>query len=146
MWDTNKVQEARMVAEMAHGDTTRWDGKTPYITHPIAVANKMVTSDQKQVALLHDVLEDTALTMEDLIHHGFSKVVRDAVAAITKGQAERYVDYLDRVAENVLAATVKIADIEHNIGSLPPKNKQRRQKYELAIAYLKLKLDRQNDE
>ena len=144
MWRTDKVQEADLVAEMAHRGQTRWDGKTPYITHPRTVAKRVKTKLEKQVALLHDVVEDTAMTMQDLADHGFDKRVLDAITAITKGNRESYTEYLERVAANKLATTVKIEDIGHNLESLKKepnakKNRQRKDKYELAIEYLKLK-------
>lgn len=70
---------------------------------------------EKIVALLHDVCEDSTITIEDLEQIGFSKEVIDAVIAITKNQNEFYEDYIERVRKNKIALSVKLADLEHNI-------------------------------
>lgn len=124
------------IAYHAHRGQKRWDG-SPYIDHPIAVAQSLKDVDAQIVALLHDVVEDTDITLDDL--SSFGDEVVDAVNAITKRDGERYVDYLNRVAANGLATEVKIADITHNLNDNPGKmSKSMRDKYELAIEYLKL--------
>lgn len=86
----------------------------PYILHCLRVANAMVTTDEKIVALLHDVVEDTEITFEYLEHEGFSEEVVTAVKAITRELEETYNDYLLRVARNELAYKVKLADMLDN--------------------------------
>jgi len=71
------------IAYEAHEGQTRWSGE-PYITHPEAVAAAVITEDEKIVAWLHDVVEDTNVTLEDLMGEGFSGDVIDGVDAMTK--------------------------------------------------------------
>ena len=87
----------------------------PYVTHPIYVASKMKTNEEIIVALLHDVIEDTKLTIEDLIEEGFCEETIKAVEAITRKPEEEYFQYIKRVKENPLARKIKIEDLKHNM-------------------------------
>lgn len=89
-------------------------GGAPYIEHPTAVANMLTTEDEKIVAYLHDVVEDTPITLADLKAKGFSEVVLAAVDSMTKRAGEAYDTYLARLCANPLAVKVKIADMTHN--------------------------------
>lgn len=85
----------------------------PYILHPIRVAEMVDTEEEKMVAVLHDVVEDTPVIIETIeIEFGFE--IADAVLAITHFPGERRKDYLDRVIVNDLARTVKLADMRDN--------------------------------
>lgn len=86
----------------------------PYINHPIAVANLVKNDDARIVALLHDVLEDTNITVNNLIHYGFNKTIIDAIVILTRKIDEDYEQYLERVKSNSIALEVKIADLTHN--------------------------------
>ena len=89
-----------------------------YITHPTRVAAKFVDdSDLQSISFLHDVLEDCAVTEEDL-REMFTTQVVDAVVAITKRDGQSYDDYLKQVKENEMALAVKLADIEDNVSRL----------------------------
>ena len=71
--------------------------------------------NEKIVAVLHDTLEDTKITKDDLINYGFNKEIIDAIITITKKADEDYNDYISRIKLNNLAKTVKIADILDNL-------------------------------
>lgn len=88
----------------------------PYALHPKRVASRLSERDEKLVALLHDTIEDTCLTAEDLISIGFPRNVVDAVMVITIRENESYDEYIDRVigSNNVLSLKVKKADMEDN--------------------------------
>jgi len=93
----------------------------PYILHPLRVAAACDTEPEKVVAVLHDVVEDTHVEMQD-IYYDFGDKIGAGVEAMTKlekigGKSERYRDYLDRVRDNPLAWKVKLKDMEDN--SLP---------------------------
>lgn len=89
-----------------------------YITHPVRVAaNFTHDQDLQSVALLHDVLEDSEATEEEL-RKQFSSQVVDAVVVITKKQGQNYEEYLGLVKANKLALTVKLADIADNVRRL----------------------------
>jgi len=91
----------------------------PYILHPLRVAEALETEDEKVVAVLHDVVEDTHVTGEE-IHKLFGQVIGDAVDCMTKfeklpnGRYESYREYLDRVGANPIAKRVKLADMTDN--------------------------------
>lgn len=108
--DTIKV--ADLVASMAHRGQVDKMG-TAYIEHPRAVASFVETETEKTVALLHDVLEDTYLTEDDL-RPVFGDEITDAVVALTRNDGEEYFAYIRRVKQNPLAIRVKLADLKHN--------------------------------
>lgn len=85
-----------------------------YILHCIRVANSLTTEDEKTVALLHDVIEDTKTTIDDLRKYYFLPSIIEALRAITKNENETYNSYLKRVAANDLAYSVKLADMWDN--------------------------------
>lgn len=116
-------------------------GGNPYILHPIMVALNVESDDEKIVALLHDVVEDTGTTLDDLWEAGFSDRIIEAVDVLTKKDSENYEDYLCRVKENELAKNVKIADLRHNsdvsrLKTVNEKDVARITKYLKALCYL----------
>lgn len=108
------------VASIAHHGQVDKCGR-PYLLHPVRVAVAVKrqggNAELEAVALLHDVVEDTDWTLEDLESAGFPLVVLEAVDAITRRDGEDYVDYLLRVRENQLALAVKCADITDNLSA-----------------------------
>ena len=133
----NQIKLAKAIAQVAHHNQFRNDKKTPYITHPAAVAEK-VSETAKPAAWLHDVLEDNkAFTPFLLQQLGVADYTVDAVVLLTKkqGAIEHYEDYIGRVAENAIAREVKIADIEHNLSCSPSETARR--KYRQALDILK---------
>lgn len=86
----------------------------PYIFHPYHIAEQMDTEDAIIVALLHDVLEDTNITLNYLTEQGFSKNITDALNLLTHNKNEDYYEYIRRIKTNPLATKVKIADLIHN--------------------------------
>ena len=88
----------------------------PYILHPIRVMLKQTSLEGRQTALLHDIIEDGHLRMDDLENYGFSAEVLAAVGAITRYPGEAYLrQYIERVACNQLATAVKIDDLIDNM-------------------------------
>jgi hypothetical protein len=87
---------------------------TAYICHPLAVMRGVTTMDEKIVAVLHDVVEDTPVTLDYLRTLGFDDGIVSAVDAVTKRAGEPLAESMARVAANPLALTVKFADIAHN--------------------------------
>lgn len=112
-----EVLKAVTVATRAHQGHFRKDG-SPYISHVVRVALRLNTSDPQllAVALLHDTVEDTSVTLDELKELGFSQVVIDAVDAITKRPGEQYQrDFIERICKNPIARAVKMADIADNL-------------------------------
>lgn len=86
-----------------------------YYHHPIRVAEKCQSINAKVVALLHDTIEDTEVTVETLQKEGFSQDIIDGVLSVTKREGESYEDFVRRAAENPLGREVKKADLEDNM-------------------------------
>ena len=136
------VRLAEIIATGAHfGQVDK--GYTPYIYHPQRVASFVKTEDEKTVAWLHDVVEDTDVTLQDLKMVGFPIYIINAVDAITHREGEDRQDYLNRVAEDPIAIKVKLADLKHNsdlsriqFRDLEQKDYDRVERYKREIEYL----------
>ncbi len=87
----------------------------PYIYHPLRIMMRMQTEEEKIVALLHDLVEDTSITLQDLKKEGFSKEVVKAVDLLTRYPKQTYQEYIDGLKGNRLAMQVKIGDLEDNM-------------------------------
>lgn len=105
---------AKTIAKVAHNGQVDKAGR-PYIEHPLTVADMLNEPDEKVVALLHDVLEDSDFTADDLHKMEFPQDVIDAVCALTRESEESRRNYIRRVKENPLATRVKLADLRHNM-------------------------------
>jgi (p)ppGpp synthase/HD superfamily hydrolase len=79
------------------------------------VAIRLDSPFEKIVALLHDVVEDTDVTLDELRELGFEPMIVEAVDRVTKRPGERYADFIDRAAGHELSRAVKVADIEDNL-------------------------------
>ena len=103
----NEYELAYRLASKAHKGQKDKGGED-YFKHPLTVSNKLSGDKEKVVALLHDVVEDTDVTVNDLKEAGFSDEVVSAVSTITKKAGEDYEEYLNRVKQNPIALRVKI--------------------------------------
>ena len=113
------VAAAENLAREAHSGQFRRDGVTPYIVHPEAVASRVTTPEEKATAWLHDVLEDTQKTQQDLLNAGIPQNVVNAVVIMTKTPGVSYMDYLVNVKNDPIARVVKIADMNSNLADTP---------------------------
>ena len=107
------INVAKNIATEVHAGQMDKGGEA-YILHPMTVASKVESDDEKIVAWLHDTVEDSRITLTDLKESGFSKEVINAVDAITKKQGQSYDEYINNLKENTIAVKVKIADLTHN--------------------------------
>ena len=105
---------ATSIAIGVHDGQFDKNGK-PYINHVFRVMNAGQTMQEKIVGVLHDVIEDSDMTIEDLIKHGFGTDILDAVDAMTHYDNETYDAYIDRVISNPIAIRVKINDLTDNM-------------------------------
>ena len=133
------VKMASYISESAHRGAVDKAG-APYIRHPERVASRMETDEEKVVAWLHDVVEDTDITLET-IRSLFGNETADAVDAITHRKGEMWSDYLIRVKGNPISKTVKISDLidNSNLSRLPnvtAKDIKRVAKYHRALMFL----------
>ena len=147
---TGLTKLAMKVAYKAHEGQTDRNG-LPYIYHPFHLAQQMQTEDTCVVALLHDVIEDTDVTIEDLRGYGFTEAQLEAVKFMThippdkdmteEERLEDYLDYVRRLKQNEIARTVKLADLKHNcditrLNEVTDIDLKRREKYLKAIEIL----------
>ena len=137
---TEMTKKALCLCFEAHKEQVDKSGM-PYVFHPFHLAEQMETEDTIIVALLHDIVEDTDCTIEDLAKMGFSKPVTDAVALMTHTKGVDYMDYVGKIKENPIAKAVKLADLRHNsdlsrLEVIDEKSLARREKYLKAIAFL----------
>lgn len=104
---------ARAIAEKAHADQVDKAGE-PYIGHPAHVAASVEGDKAKAVAWLHDVVEDTSTTFDDLRAAGVDDEVLAALELLTHDKSAPYMEYVAAIKKNDLARTVKLADLAHN--------------------------------
>ena len=136
----SQSEKAYEIAKKAHLGQIDKAGED-YIKHPEKVDSFVNSDEEKAVAYLHDVIEDTELTLEDLREYGFSEEVLKAVDVITKKKGQDYQTYLNSVKENKLARVVKLADLRHNsdltrLINITEKDIERKEKYQKAIDFL----------
>ena len=111
------IETSLQIALRAYAGKTDKAGRE-YILHPLRVMAKMSTDLERSTALLHDVLEDSDITAEELLAEGIPAEVVEAVQCLTKREGEDYLEFVARTKQNRLARRVKIADIEDNIDVL----------------------------
>jgi (p)ppGpp synthase/HD superfamily hydrolase len=124
------IEQARLLAMTAHRGQTR-DGGGDYFTEHVEPVALSLPDHLKPIGYLHDVPEDTDVTLQDLIDVGFPKYVTDAVDILTHKNNEPNVSYWTNIAKNKDATEVKIKDIKNN--SIKPSERQK-EKYAKALA------------
>ena len=137
---TDMTKKALKLCFEAHKEQVDKSG-LPYVFHPFHLAEQMESEETTVVALLHDVVEDTDYTIEDLTAMGFDKAVTDAIALMTHADGVDYMDYVRAIKENPIAKAVKLADLTHNsdlsrLDIIDEKALQRVKKYKEAIKIL----------
>ena len=136
------LERAIEIAQEAHKGV-KDKGGHDYIHHPIRVMHAMSNDQEKIVAILHDVVEDSDWTFERLKEEGFEDSVIESLRCVTKySEEEDYQEFIRRAATNKIATKVKMADIEDNLdlsrlGTLNEKDLTRIEKYKKALKYLK---------
>jgi (p)ppGpp synthase/HD superfamily hydrolase len=130
------LEKAILIAAQAHLGQ-RDKGGAPYILHPLRMMMRMESEAAMMAAVLHDVVEDSDWTLEQLRDEGFSEEVLQAVDCLTNRDGEGYGEFIARVRANAIASQVKIADLEDNmnvkrIGEMTPKDLARIDKYHRA--------------
>lgn len=138
---TQTLERAIAIAATAHAGQVD-KGGAPYILHPLKVMLRMSSLEERIVAVLHDVVEDCGISLEDLRKEGFSEVVLSAIESVTKVPGESYEDFVERAAQNPIGRLVKLADLEENsdlsrIASPSWEDLERIEKYRRAIGRLR---------
>lgn len=138
---TKETKKAMKLCFEVHKDQVDKAG-LPYVFHPFHLAEQMCDESTTVVALLHDVVEDSEYTFEDLEKMGFSNKVVEALKLLTHDKTVPYMTYIEQLNNNIIARKVKLADLIHNsaisrLDSVGEKDKKRIEKYSKAIAYLR---------
>ncbi len=107
------LNKAKAIVEREFAD--RYEEGECYKLHAYRVMEAMDTEEEQIVALLHDIAEDTEVSIADLKGEGFSQTVIAALEDLTRGDAAKYFDYIEDLALNPLAAKVKIAELKDNM-------------------------------
>ncbi|MBQ7063293.1 MAG: bifunctional (p)ppGpp synthetase/guanosine-3',5'-bis(diphosphate) 3'-pyrophosphohydrolase [Firmicutes bacterium] len=137
---TEMTKKALKLCFEAHKDQKDKSGM-PYVFHPFHLAEQMRTEETVTVALLHDVVEDTDYTLQDLADMGFPPAVTEALALLTHDKSVPYMDYVATIKANPIAREVKLADLAHNsdlsrLDKVDEKALRRAEKYRRAIELL----------
>lgn len=139
MINTKLTRKAMIIAYNAHQN--QFDkANIPYIYHPIHIAEQMDTELECIVALLHDVVEDTDITLNDL-EKEFPKEVIDLLKILTHDKKIDYIEYIKKVKTNPIATKIKIADLKHNsditrLENITTTDLKRIEKYKKALEIL----------
>jgi (p)ppGpp synthase/HD superfamily hydrolase len=137
---TDLTKKALKLCFEAHKEQTDKSGM-PYVFHPFHLAEQMADEATTVVALLHDVVEDTELTFEDLEKQGFNDEIIKALMLLTHEKSVPYMEYVGEIKKNKIATKVKLADLKHNsdlsrLSVIDEKALKRKEKYEKAIKFL----------
>lgn len=136
----NSIEKAIEIALKAHSGQVD-KGGCPYILHPFTVANNQNTYEGFIVGMLHDVVEDSEYTFEDLKNEGFSDEILEALKLLTHDKNVDYLEYVSKLKRNELARLVKLADLAHNsnlsrLKTVTEKDIARVEKYKKAMSIL----------
>jgi len=137
---TPLTKKALIIAYEAHKDQLDKSG-LPYVFHPFYLAEQMDDEFTTCVALLHDVVEDSNYTIQDLIDKGFPTEVIEAIRILTHSKNIPYFEYINKVKSNTIATKVKIEDLKHNsdltrLNIIAEEDKKRIEKYTKALDLL----------
>ena len=137
---TPMTKKALAVCFEAHKSQVDKSG-LPYVFHPFHLAEQMKDEMTTIVALLHDVIEDTSTTVEELRDVGFPEEATAAIQLMTHDKSIPYMDYVARIKKNPIAREVKLADLKHNsdltrLNEVAEKDLERLKKYKKAISLL----------
>ena len=137
---TPMTKKAMKLCFEAHKNQVDKSGM-PYIFHPFHLAEQMADENTTIVALLHDVIEDTDYTLDNLKNMGFSCVVCDALSYLTHDDAVPYLEYIKNIKKSKIATAVKLADLKHNsdltrLDCVTEKDLFRIEKYKEAVKIL----------
>jgi len=127
------LEQAISIASLAHEGQLDKGGE-PYILHPLRVMMKFKDEKQRIVAVLHDVVKDTKVTIQDLLGQGLDSELTDVILTLTRNEDENYDEYINRICYDELAMRIKLADLNDNmdmsrIDILTEKDYQRLAKY-----------------
>lgn len=134
------LERAIAIAEKQHAGQVDKAGR-PYMEHPLRVMKTMSSDAERIVAILHDVIEDTDFTLDQLAAEGFPGYILEALDSVTRRDGETYEAFVARAAMNPIGRRVKYADLQDNadlsrIAAPTAADVARTEKYHRAMAQL----------
>ena len=137
---TELTKKALKLSFAAHKEQIDKSG-IPYVYHPFHLAEQMDTEETVTVALLHDIIEDTEYTLDDIRNMGFPDQVVNALVLMTHDKSVPYMDYVAKIKNDPIARAVKLADLAHNsdlsrLDTIDQEALERVEKYRKAIKIL----------
>ena len=130
------LEKAISIASLAHEGQLDKGGE-PYILHPLRVMMKLKDYDLRIIAVLHDVIEDCGLTLDDLVSiYGVPFELARIVDILSRKDNESYDEYIERISKNYKAIKVKLADLEDNM-DLNRINNPTQNDYDRVVKYTK---------
>lgn len=134
------LEYAISLAVKQHSEQTDKAGE-PYILHPLRIMSKFRIRDEQIVAVLHDVVEDTNITLENLRVLGYNSQIINSIDKLTRRENENYNSYINRASMDNIALLVKIEDLKDNLDNtrlkkVTPEDISRTNRYLKSLAYL----------
>ena len=139
--ESSNIEKAISLAVEGHKGQEDKAG-APYILHPLRIMFKMDGEEKMISAVLHDLIEDTHISLDDLKEHGFDNGIIEAVDSVTKRNGEDYREFIDRAGLHPIGADIKMADLEDNmdlsrIASVGDRDLKRLNKYHRAMGRMR---------
>lgn len=131
------LERAIAIAAQAHAGQTDKAG-APYVLHPLRLMMRLASTEERIVAVLHDVVEDSTVTFVELEKEGFAIEILEALKSVTRQAEESYDEFVLRAAANPIGRRVKLADLEDNcdlsrLSAPTERDHARIEKYQRAI-------------
>ena len=108
------LHKAIIIACEAHQGQSSINGE-PYILHPLRLLIKAKSNEERIIAILHDVIEKTNISLADLKNKGFDQNIISSIDSLSRRRGESYVDYIGRLMQNRISVKIKLLDLADNI-------------------------------
>ena len=108
------LHKAITIAFEAHQGQSSINGE-PYILHPLRLLIKAKSNEERIIAILHDVIEKTNISLADLKNKGFDQNIISSIDSLSRRRGESYVDYIGRLMQNRISVKIKLLDLADNI-------------------------------
>ena len=108
------LHKAITISCEAHKGQSSINGE-PYILHPLRLLIKAKSNEERIIAILHDVIEKTNISLADLKNKGFDQNIISSIDSLSRRKSESYVDYIERLMQNKISVKIKLLDLADNI-------------------------------
>ena len=108
------LHKAIAIACEAHQDQSSINGE-PYILHPLRLLIKAKSNEERIIAILHDVIEKTNISLLDLKNKGFDQNIISSIDSLSRRRSESYIEYIERLMLNKISVKIKLLDLADNI-------------------------------